>query len=337
MSKRPKPTTPKIEQSNTFLDALKFIGLVTKEAGTPYEVHSLLSNNTITAHNGIIGAGHKITEEIYAAPNNHLLVQALSKCGEHFSITNLENHRLSIKSNKFKAIVPCIDPVLLQGIAYVPDNPSCEINSSFIEALSAVGAIHGEASSEIVTNSILMNNGSLIASDGKIIIEYWHGLSLPYGAAIPKAIVAPLTKTSKKLIKFGYSQSSITFWYEDDSWFKSQIYAEPWPRIAGLLDKPSNPFPIPADFWNGVAAVAPFSPNGALHFKAGMLASHGETGVGATFDVARLPSGPIFSTKLLALMKPHAEKVDFLVDGGRLLMFHGAKCRGLIAGMGTSE
>lgn len=337
MTKQPrKPSTkPEPKPSNSFVDALQFVGMVTKEHGEPYQVHSLLFQNWITAHNRTIGAGHKIAEDIFAAPNNYLMLQALSKCGEHFSITQLDGFRLSIKSDKFKAVVPCLDPVLLQDTSHIPDPATYEITDAFRLALQAVGVLVNEAGDNIINVSIYMNNGSLIASNGRAIFECWHGLPLPFGAALPKAIVGPLAKASKKLIKFGCSQSSVTFWFEDESWLKSQIYAEHWPDVTNVLNQKSNPWPVPADFWNAVAAVAPFSPNGALHFGAGSLSSHGETGVGAAFDVPGLPKGPIFSARLLELIKPHAEQVDFLVNDGRMLMFFGRNIRGAIAGMGN--
>lgn len=341
MAKRPrinaadaKPET----KSNGFLEAIKFVNLVTKEHGTPNEVHSLICNRTIVAHNGTIGAGCLIEEDIYAAPNNYLLLQALSKCGQDLSMLQLEGFRLAIKSNKFKAVVPCIDPnIFADSVAHKPDEAMYDITDTFKEGLEIVGTLASETGQNVITASIFMNENSLISSNEKVIFEYWHGLPLPFGCAIPKAIVNPLVKAAKKLTKFGCSNASVTFWFEDQSWLKTQIYADQWPDVSKVLTKKSNAWPLPGDFWTALAAVAPFSPSGAVYFGSGTLSSHPETGVGASYECAGLPKGPIFSARLLELIKPYAKEVDFLADNGRMLVFFGDRIRGVVAGMGTGQ
>ena len=332
---RPKKRTNEAipeTKSNAFVEALRFVGLVTKEVGPANETHVSLGSNWATAFNGIIAVGSKIIEDIYAAPNNKLLIEALSKCGEHLSITQLDNNRLSIKSDKFKAIVPCVDPQLMT-IA-VPDEPIAIINDRLKQAIEIVGILANEDAQSVVAASILLSKGSAIATNRHVIFEYYHGIDLPNGLALPKALVQPLTKNKKVLSKFGFSQSSATFYFEDESWIRSQFYAEPWPDVRPILDRSCNPWPVPADFWTGLAAVAPFSPDGAIFFHNGMLSSHTETGQGATFEVAGLPGGPIYSSRQLAFIKPYADKIDFLAPGpaGPMLMFYGPNIRGAIAG-----
>lgn len=320
--------------SNAMLDALRFVSAVTKEQGAPYEVHCILKDEWATAYNGILAAGQKIPEAIYAAPNNALLIQALSKCGEHISITQLDGFRLAIKSGKFKAIVPCLDPAQLQ--IGIPDPPSCEIDDKFKDACEAVGVLASESGDNIVVASLYLSNGTVIATDRKAVFEYWHGLPLPYGKAIPKHIVEPLVKCKKKLQRLGFSNSSLTFYFEDESWLKTQLVAGTYPEIGHILDQKSNLWPVPADFFQGLEAVAPFASEGRVFFDAGVLRSHLETGVGAAFEIAGLPKGPVFSTRLLALLKPHAQMVDFLAGNGTMLTFTGPSIRGVVCGMGKA-
>lgn len=331
MAKRPsKPSA--IQGINPLVDALRFVSLVTKDEGKPYEVYSIMYQGQIIAHNGIIGAGHKIPENMNCAPHTNLFREALTKCGEAYSL-EMTDKGLQIKSGKFKAVVPCAD-YLEGGISYIPDPPMYSINDTFAKALQAVGVLTSETDEHIVKASILMNQGSLIASDTRIIFEYWHGLELPYGASLPKAIVNPLVKSSKKLVKFGYSKSSVTFHFEDESWLKSQIYADRWPNIQTVLSKKANMWPVPTGFWEALEAVAPFSPDGLVRFAAGRLASHRQDGAGASFDVPGLPAGPVFSARSLRLIQPYAEQIDFTVEGGKMLMFKGDNIRGAIAGIG---
>ena len=96
------------------LQALEFCGSVLSSTGATYETHIGLHNNWAIAFNGIVAAGAPIDENLTAYPKADLLVEALSKCEESFSLTQLDMSKLVVKSGKFKATVPCLDPILMQ-------------------------------------------------------------------------------------------------------------------------------------------------------------------------------------------------------------------------------
>lgn len=331
-SRKPKAETAKV---SGLLDALKFLSLVTKDVGAPCVTHIYLKQNWAMAFNGVLSAGHKITETIEACPHNKLMIEALSKCEQEFTIAQ-DGARLAIKSGKFKAFVPCLDQSLLQ--IYAPDEPIAVINDTLKVALEAVSVLANEQAQNILMSSILLNGTSVIATNRVMIFEYWHGINMPSNLAIPKTVVQALVKITKKLTGFGFSDNSVTFWFEDQSWLKAQRYAEPYshPDIALLLNKSSNQYPLPADFWTALDAVAPFSEKGLVWCDTGTMRSHAETGVGASFDVVGLPRGPIFLAKQLRLIQPFAETVDFFApgpyEGTTMLMFYGKSMRGVIAG-----
>jgi len=330
MSPRPKKRTAEaISEPSTLLTALKFCGLVARDIGPINETHICLGANWACAYNGTVACGHPIVEDIYACPNAKLIIEALSKCNEHISFTQMDRDRLSIKSGKFKAIVPCIEPHLI--VIMAPDPPVAVIDDRFKQGLSIVGILANENAQFVYLASILMNGYSLVSTTGKAIIEYWHGINLPSGIALPKALVEPLTKTNKKLTKFGFSQSSVTFYFEDESWIRSQLYAEEWPDINAILDRPSNAWPVSGDFWRGLDAIAGFSDTGFVYFDAGILRSHDNAISGACYEVAGLPKGLAFPAKQLAMIRPYANRIDFLLDNG--LMFFSNNIRGCIAGI----
>lgn len=333
MAPRPKKRTAEAPAvASTLLTALQFVGSVTNDAGPINETHIFLGANWAIAYNGTIGASHPIVEDIYACPHAKTIIEALSKCNEHISFTQLDANRLSIKSGKFKAIVPCIDPTLLK--LAMPDPPIADIDDRFKEGLSIVGTLPSDNAQYIYLASILMNGQSLISTNGKVVIEYWHGIDLPPAISLPKALIDPLTKTNKKLCKFGYSQSSTTFYFEDGSWIRSQLYAEAWPDMGLILDRASNAWPVSGDFWRGLDAVAGFSETGFVYFGAGVLRSHENAAQGASFEIAGLPKGPAFPAKQLSLIRPYATKIDFLAKD--CLMFFGDRVRGCIAGVRQS-
>lgn len=331
MARPKKRTAEAVQAPSTLLSALRFVGAVTKSEGAPYETHISLNNHWATAFNGVIAAGHPITEDIFTCPH-YKIIEALSKCGEHISFTQLDGNRFSIKSDKFKAIIPCIDPTLLQ--VALPDPPVCSITDAFKEGLSIVGTLANENAQTIHLASILMNGQSLIATNGKVVIEYWHGLNLPPGISLPKALVEPLN-CKKKLAQFGYSQSSVTFYFEDGSWIRSQLYNETWPDMSIVLDRKANAWPLPGDFFKGIEAVNPFG-QGMIYTRDGSLHSHAEPGQGASFECPGIPPGLIFVERQMALLKPWIKTIDFFAtttNGMQCFLAFGNNVRAAIAGM----
>jgi hypothetical protein len=329
-----RPRKIKAVTSNPLLEALQFCSGALKDVGTPSETHIALINKWALANNGILAIGCPIPSVITGCPNYNLLIAALSKCGDGYSInpatvednTGL-NLGLRIHSNKFKAIVPCIDPALIQLPTIDP--PIAAINNEFRVGLEKVSMLANENAQHVVTASILMNGQSIVGTDRTIVIEYWHGLDLPPGLALPKSFAVALSKIGKNLKAFGCSNNSITIYFEDDSFIKTQLYNKQWPDINLVLNRGSNPLPVPKDLWEGVKNVESFSPDDLVHFDTNIIRSHSSDSMGASFEVVGLPKGPVFAVKYLKLIEPIATSIDFFA--GNATVFFGDRIRGAIA------
>jgi hypothetical protein len=326
MARKPKIDKPQ----NALLEALKFLSLVTKDVGSLNETHIILANKTASAFNGVLSAGISIQEELFTCPHNHMMIKALQKCGSTLSITQLNQSQLSIKSDKFKAIIPCLDPTLLQTT--IPDQPIATINDSFKAGLACVGTLANENAQSVICASILMNGGSLISTDRNMVIEYWHGNDLPPGLSLPKAIVTALTKCTKKLKNFGHNQHSATFWFEDGAWIKTQLYPSEWPDVSSILNRPSNPQPLPADFWPAFDATESFSIDGTLITRDGCLYSHADLNAGASFECPGIPPGLTIKASQWALIRSWVKTVDWYADNNKCIMAYGDNVRAAIAG-----
>lgn len=337
----PKPKKPSQKTSSRLLEVVRFLSSITKDEGPPNETHILLSNKTATAFNGTIGAGAIIDEDLHCAPHAKTFLNALTKCGENYSLTQLDQSKLSIKSGPFKAIIPCIDPRLLYFP--IPDANVAPIDDNFKKSLELIEKIKPENGQRVITSnyrlpilSFLLNGQSVIATDGKIFVEAWHGLNLPTNIPIPKAII-PVLLSAKKLTGFGVSQSTVTFYLEDNSFIRSQLYAEGWPDISSVMERQSSPIPVPKDFFKGLDAVKDFSRNGFVYFNDGKLNSHPEREAGAEYEIPELKFGPVYSVKYLSIIKEMADKIDFYVPAERkslMLAFTGNKVRGILMGFG---
>ncbi len=327
-TKKPKERTT--TTSNLF-EAVKFCSLICKKEGAPNETHMLLRDNNAYAFNGILSCSIRIDEDISAYINATLLTEALAKCGHHFSITQLDQ-KLSIKADKFKALIPCLPLDLAQ--TPFPDPAMASLDNRFSEALERVSVLATEGAQTVICASVLMAGASLIATNRVVMLEAWHGIDLPTGIALPKSFCVALSKCNKKLSKFGFGQSSCTFYFEDESWLKTQFFAEPWPDVRSILESrhsKCNLFEVPNDFWAGIDSISNFSIDNCVYFDKDILRSHMSDDVGASYEVTGIPKGQIFNIKQLKLIQPYVQKIDFQAQGN-CLMFVGDGIRGAIAG-----
>lgn len=327
MSKRPIKRKP--EQSNVLLDALQFVSVVTKSEGSPNETNLLLRGRNVIGFNGILAASCPIDTDIHVYPNAELLVKALSRCTEQYSITQLDQDRLAIKSNKFKAIVPCLNPEMMTPT--YPDSAVVSLDNRFREALSAVAVLVQEGAQQVYLASVLLDGASLIATTGKVILEAWGGWNLPCGIGLPKSFATALAKISKNISKFGCSKSSVTVWFEDESWLRTQIFAEPWPDVGRILNGNANLWSVPVEFYKAIDAIESFSETGDIYFNKDLLRSHADENKGASYECSGIPNGPIFNAKQLKIIQPYVKEIDFDASGG-MLRFTGDSVRGCIAG-----
>ena len=326
MAKGPKKQT----FSSGLINSLKVLSEIGTTLDRLWEHHVVLKDGWAMMHNGVIAAGERISENLNVCPHNDLLIQALSKCGPNVSFTELETQRLSIKSDKFRAIIPCLS---LYDMAIPSPDPLCAaVDDRLKEAVRTVSALSDVDPLRLIAASILLNQGSAYATDGYVMIEAWHGIDLPPMLALPKAIIAPLVKNTKKLKGFGYSQSSCTFYYEDDSWIKSQFFAAQWPDITKPLRQQSTQTPLPDGFFDGLAAIERFSDDGYVYFDDGILRSHKSADAGASYEVIGLPKGPIMKIANLKMIKPYVKSADFLALDGKMTIWYGDNIRGAIMG-----
>ncbi len=326
-SKRARKPKTEINAAAELLASLKFISAAQRKDGLTYQTSCYIANGFIYAFDGTLSAGCKIEEDLTACPHTLQLIEALSRCGSELAIAQVDAGRLSIKSGPFRAFVPCADP--LEIVHSEPDEALYPVDSRLIAALERVSPLADEKAHDVWASSISLQAGAATASDGKFLIQYWHGLELPT-MTLPKASTDAFIKAKKAPVKFGYSGKSFTLWFEDNSWIKTLLIDEEWPDIAQLLDGTANAWPIPDKFFEAVKAVAPFNKDGSVYFVKGAICSASTEEVGTKYDIEGLPIGKIFGAKYLLMLKPLAERVDF--DYENKCIFFGENLRGLIMG-----
>jgi hypothetical protein len=329
---RPKGSGKKQQEVNAkiegLLSVLRFVGSATKQIGEPNTQHFYIGEQWCIGHDGIVEIGSPIADDLKACPNAAHLIDAVARCKGVLNITQLDNNRISVKGEKLRVTIPCLDPSAF--VVLPPDNPVANIDERLRVAFKAVAPIASDNAQSVVAASVLLRSGSVVATDRSVMLEYWHGIDLPE-LAIPKHFLSVLLKTEKKFAKFGFSANSATFWFEDGSFMRTQLYSEPWPDSwSGIMSSDaSQAVPIPAGFWEAFDAVAPFSEDGFVYFRKDKLASSDNEAIGAEHDCPGVPAGPAIAVKRAKWVAPYAKVIDFSRDNK--MDFFGENVRGTVA------
>lgn len=324
---------PKEQNSGaaSLIEALKFVALAQQKEGTPVQTHCIINQGRMMAFNGIFATGHLIDDDLSACPHSTRLLDALGKCGANLSITQLDSGRLSIKSDRFKAFVPCVP--FDQLVCVEPDAPCAAIDDRLKAGFDMVAPILSETAQKAMFAGALLQAGSIVGTNGHVLVEYWHGIDLPPGLIVPKAALQALTKTAKKLTRFGFSPNSATFFFEDDSFIKTQLYSEQYPDYGRIFPANVNPWPLPEGFFEGVRKIQSLSDDKIVHFEAsGMIVKDAQRNQSGSYEIQGLKDGLAFNMEYLSIVEPIFKQVDFDTEPGKAVFF-GDNARGALMGI----
>jgi hypothetical protein len=329
------PSSPKAKRKksddNQLLVAAQFVSNAQpKHSTNPVESHCRLWAKQLSACGGVLSAGISIQEEIECCPHTRKLVDALKECPDATNLTLLPSRELSIKSGNFQATIPCVEQIALPAI--YGDPQQYPVSISFQQALEYAGSVVNERNKAILYSSVLMLSDSVLASNGDVIIEAWHGCGTPNRLIVPKMFVTALKRTRGKAVySLGCSPDTLTAYYPDGSWFKTRLqHDSEFPNLQGFLELPVTLEPTPLGFWNAVDRLAPFSSDGLIYLrKEGMCTDRYQTN-GAINTCDGLPDGISFPISALRLIQPFAEKIAFNVTK-TMTYFQGPTVRGVIA------
>lgn len=329
MARKPRTTKKVPEAAADLLAALDFVKVAQQDEGDARQTHCRIGGGVVAANNGVISAAYPLADDIDACPHTLKLRHALSKCGQSFKAV-AGSGSLVVRSGGYRATVPCADPQSLPDA--LPD-PSCAIVDDRIKAsLLAVAPLAAEGSERVAFAAVLLRAGSAVATNGRCVLEHWHGLDLPPGLVIPKASALAIAKVAAPLVGFGFSQNSATFHYEGGAWIKTQLYAEAYPDVSRVLDADATPKKMQpkkmADAWDAVSHFC----EQFVYFRDGEMRSHWDHEAGASYAIPGLPDQS-FNAKDFALVLPMIDTVDWQ-EYGKPAYFYGENLRGAIIGAG---
>lgn len=343
----PKETSAEaqaIRDTNTALRAVfQFIALgAKKESLSPNQTHCIIQGNYVSMFNGVQAFGAVLNlpseKQFTCSPHIGSLLAAINQCRSTIEMTVNARQQLVIRSGKFLAHVPCLANDIL-----APPNPTppiAPLNEKFFESLYIVGQIASETAERLVEATVFARNGSAVATDGIILFEHWNGNSVP-DMSLPKASVQLLSKIAEpKVTSFGATWNpdgrteSVTFWFQNGSWFKTQCYVEPWPEIDNVLSIAANPWPIPVGFWEALHDVSEFAgETDTVILQGKQVRTHEDDGIGAiseiegAFSLGTAPRVRLNMERLL-MFERLVDQVDF---ASAAVKFQGNNFRGYLS------
>ena len=315
---------------NHLLEAVKFVGLAQRGNGDETTQHAIVRYGAIIASNRTLAAGARIAEDdLDCCPHVDRLRLALEHCGQEHTIIQSADS-LFVRSGEFSAYVPLCDPAKLT--VATPDPAVAPLGDAFRASLVVAGSLVRENAPTVLHSCIQLNPYSVVATNGAVILEHWHGFDMPPGLLIPKSFAEAVCKSRGVIAAFGFTKATFTIHYEDKSWLRTNLYQEEIPNMLAKL--PCGPVerPVPAGFFKQVAEVAKWSEDGRVYFREFVMSSHPSNTAGCfelkpesglpeyvSYTAASLKSISQFATHFEDRINPHAT------------MFFGTNLRGVIA------
>jgi len=294
---------------NDLRSAAKFVEFSQNHEGEGFQSHFSIKDNFMKGSNGILTIGCRCDVNFAAFPESLKLIAVLSKCGKDFSVKLKDKKRLEIKTDKILAFVPCL-PSEEHLLQIDPDLPICDVDDKLKTSLGSIAHIPRESDDREMFNGVFIDSGSCYATDGTVIAESYHGLHLPR-LLIPKKVAMLIAKTNKPLTKLGFSDSSATFYFEDDSYIQTQMLIDDFIDIKDKLTCNMDPENVPDNFFNAINAVLPFSSGWLYMTESYIGTSKPEDEEGMSYSI----NGPVglikFSGKSMKLVEKITQKVAF--------------------------
>lgn len=329
MSKKSAVETP----AQTLLKAVNFIMPTQKKRGTPNQQFCYIGNGWIVSCDEHMAIGYPTPTPIEAYPNTHQLRAALLKCGEDLSITVINQFQISLLSGSYKAVIACNPAIGLKS----PDPIVGPVDDRLKQAFKAVHGMAVVNANRPELGAVQLKGGLCNGLDpkGTACLQAWHGFEIPGEYLVPKPACVALAKAKEALTGFGFSESSVTFHFENGAFIKTALHLGNFPNVEAVFNEErGEPYLIPDNFFKAVKAIEPFSDKGFLYFRKGRITSNSEESEASTYKMENLPEDKVIAIGLYLKVKACFQNVQF---NERSAHFQQDNVRGVIALVGNPD
>lgn len=313
------------------LTSLKFCaGSVAKKDIVIELKHFAIKDGRVRGFNGTMALSSPIPFDIDCKPNAEQLVRAIANCTDVIQLSLTKAGRLSIKSGVFKAFVDCVEG---DHQFVEPEGEYTEFDGAVVLAgLKACAPFIGSDASRQWANGIMIRGESMFATNNVMLVEYWLGSTFPYVINIPRAAVKEMLRINEAPTHASICLSSATFFYSGNRWLRTQLYANNWPDLAPIINKPSIQQPINPLLFEGLDAIKTFVDKlGTVYFYPDEIRTHESDQEGAGFGIPGLQHEGKYNIDMLNLLRDMTT-IDWS-GYPKPCAFQGDRLRGVLIGM----
>jgi len=239
------------------LDTLNFVrGAVAEKDLVPVLTHFRVYNGRIQGSNGRIAIDAPLPElqgYDFTVPADRFL-RAVDTCGGEPKLL-IKDDKLVIKRGKFTAKLPLADNAAYP-LAEPDKGRKGRIN---IEFLPTMRQFIGQDASRPWASGVLMTGDHAYATNNVVLVR--HKIDGPKkNINIPLTAVEELCRIGVDYdIKYTHTDNHVTFYYDDGSWLRSQLFSVDWPDLSGMFKVCSRK--VREDVKEAVAQILPFCPD----------------------------------------------------------------------------
>lgn len=313
------------------LKELKFVmGAVAKKDFLPAMTHFRIEAGKVRSFNGTLALCSPLPFDIDCTPEAAPLIKAIGNCTDTITLGMTEGGKLRVQSGSFRAFIQTVEGATPH---VEPAGEDVMFNGEvLLKALKTLLPFVGNDASRPWTNGVLLRGQSAFATNNVTLVEYWLGVESPIVVNIPKEAIVEMLRIDEPPVRTQIDKNSITFHYADERWIRSQLYETNWPDLSKVLDHKSAPIPIDEKLFEGIDAIKAFADEiGRVYIQGGVLRTHADPDLGATYDL-QLPFEGLYQIKMLSLLQGVAATADFSRYPNPALFF-GDRLRGAITGM----
>ncbi len=320
------------------INALKFVkGAVAKRGTIPELQHFKIKNGLIQSYNGSLALCSPINIDIDCIPQALPMLKAINKCTDTITLNLTKGNKLAIKSGKFSAYIPCLDPDTSTELLK-PSGDKIEIDGEkLLTVLRLLINVVGINKDKIWSTGIMFKDGSAYATNNAIVIQYWTDKLIPMTCNIPACAVKELLRIKTPPAHVKINDNTVSFLYDDGRWVCCQLLTTDWPDVTKLLEKTHNAKTINPEIFVAADSIKDFCNEiNGVYFKKNTISAtvlHGETSASYNIDNFNFEGAYNYDV-LMSLKKCNVQTIDFSTYPEPCI-FYGDNFRGAIIGLKT--
>jgi hypothetical protein len=275
----PRKKAAKNETAAKLLEVMNFLDVGYKSSGDQQATSTVFYQGWAFSFDGVIAAGAPLHGAISfdGAVDTKLFKEALTRVGKEMELAISENGAV-FTSDDFSAIVPTFPLNVFRPVQPDPVMAPFQLGTNFLSAMELAGRSIRDSAENLRDACVVTWGDTVVATNGAILIQVWHGNNMPVGQCVPKAFGNALAKIGREPKSFGFNDTTRTFTvhYEDGSFIRTQTYDPanyPMDRVQQMLEPlltAPMAVPPPKGLIDAIEKVVPFAgPDGLVWFTGG--------------------------------------------------------------------